>query len=102
MISHEPPPSDWPKLDIVIHRVSFFEVQKTCGKYMGIAAKIMSLGLAGACAEVNFSSNKCDIWLPRGETDPSTLEHEMDHCLGGDHIGESDLRDAWTAWKARK
>src|SRR5688572_2738635 len=98
MISNNPPPPDWPKLAISVHRVSFYEVLKRCSKYLTPVNRVMGLGLVGGCAEINFAHVRCDIWIPH-DADPLVLEHEMDHCAGKNHPGESTLTDAWEQWK---
>lgn len=98
MISSNPAPQDWPKLSVSIYRVSTYEVVKRCSKYLTPSGRLMGLGRVGGCAEVNFSAVRCDIWVPH-DVDPSVLKHEMDHCLGKDHPGDSILKDAWLAHK---
>lgn len=100
MISSNPPPADWPKLAVSIHRVSLYEVAKRCGKYLTPSGRLLGLGLVGGCAEVNFAHVRCDIWVPH-DVDPGVLEHEMDHCFGKDHPGDTTLRNAWLAWSTR-
>lgn len=101
MISSNPPPADWPKLTVSVHRVSFYEVAKRCGKYLTPTGRLLSLGLAGGCAEINFANVRCDIWVPH-DVDQGVLEHEMDHCFGKDHPGDDTLRLAWSNHKGRK
>ena len=100
LISANPPPTDWPRLSVSIHRVSTYEVLKRCSKYLTPAARLIGLGLVGGCAEINFARFRCDIWVPV-DVDAGVLEHEMDHCFGRDHLGESTLRDAWLTYRSR-
>ena len=99
-ISTNPPPPDWPKLAVSVHRVSFYEVLKRCSKYLTPVNRVMGLGLVGGCAEINFGAVRCDIWIPH-DADSMVLEHEMDHCFGKDHPGESTLKEALIAWRRR-
>lgn len=100
MISSKPAPADWPKLAVSVHRVSLYEVFKRCGKYLTPSGRLISMGLVQGCAEVRFATMRCDIWMQ--DNDPAVLEHEMDHCFGKDHPGDSTLRDAWLAYRAEK
>lgn len=99
MISSNPRPADWPFLAISVHRVPTLEVLKRCGKYLTPTGRLMGLGLVGGCAEVNFAAVRCDIWVPK-EVEPAVIEHEMSHCFGQDHPGDSTLRDAWLAYRS--
>ena len=81
---HTPPPADWPKLEIV--RVASKDMVPYCGWLMI------------ACANVNFDTMRCTVYADEGWT----LEHEMEHCAGRDHIGSTAFRDYWEAWKARR
>lgn len=98
---HQEAPADWPKLETRVHRVGLIELHRRCAKYMTTTQRITSLGIVGGCAEINFATNRCDIWLPEGENDPMYEKHERDHCLGRDHVGDTTLRDAWNNWMAR-
>ena len=97
--THTGAPKDAPILTVDILYVSFAEIQRKCGKYMSAATRILNLGIVGARAELNFAQNRCVVWMPTGENDPSILEHELMHCRLLDHPGDSTLRDAWTAYK---
>ncbi len=99
LISHNPPPSDWPQLRVVIHKGTQMQVQKKCVKYLSPFNAVMSLGLVGGCAEVNFRQKRCDIWVPH-DVSQEVLDHEMEHCKGKDHPTESTMKDAWERYKA--
>lgn len=101
MIDPTSAPRDWPRLSVSVHRVSVYEVVKRCSKYLTPTARVMGLGLVGGCAEINFAAVRCDIWIPH-EADEGVLEHEMDHCFGKDHPGDSNLRTAWNTYKEKR
>lgn len=92
-------PQDWPKLQVLIREVSDGEVLTRCFKYVSPLGKVL-LSVPMACAEVSFLTKTCVIYITK-DAAPEVLEHEMDHCRGGDHPGESTLRDAWSLYKAR-
>lgn len=98
---HTEPPKDWPALETRVHRVGLVELHKRCAKYMTTGQKLMSLGIVGGCAEIDFANSRCDIWLGQGENSPELEEHERLHCLGHDHTEDTTLRDAWNEWRAR-
>ena len=85
---HTPPPSDWPKLEMV---------------YVKSRAEVYDCGTAVACANVNFDTMKCTIYIAADDPESAALgrEHEEAHCAGRDHIGSTAFRDYWEAWKAR-
>lgn len=85
---HQPPPSDWPKLKIVVHRVPTDIMRNICAPLSPQPA---------ACAYVYFAEQQCVIWLARNA--PQFEEHERLHCAGWDHVGSTALRDAWQRHK---
>lgn len=104
-VRHVSPP-DWPELRVREHHVLAGEVYARCSKY--VSAEMRALAwltltppIINGCAEVDFRSMTCDIWVRGDLPDPDVLEHERAHCAGGDHAGEAPvLANAWAAWKA--
>jgi hypothetical protein len=100
VIGHTPPPPDWPALRVVEHRVSSREMADVCYAHVEVP---MWMRLAGAnlegCALVYFDKGECHVWVRGDFPDPLVLEHERMHCRGHDHIGSSDLADAWREFK---
>ncbi len=100
---HTAPPADWPQLKRQELRVSFLETQRLCAPAiasMTPVALALSLGLVAQCVLIDFSRNTCTKVRPIDETDGD--QHEEEHCQGRDHIGETNLRDAWAAYKGSK
>lgn len=101
-VTHGEPPADWPQLKRVEVRTGLLDVQRRCAlarTNMTALAWAMSLGLVMQCAIIDFAAGTCTKVRPIDETDGD--EHEEEHCQGKDHVGETVLRDAWTAWKTR-
>lgn len=89
-----PPASDFPKLAITEHYVSWAVMREKCGKYD--PPGMMNYG----CMEYDLIRETCHIWLvAEPPPSPDTVAHERLHCRGYDHVGESTLRDAWQAVK---
>lgn len=84
-------PRDWPELTIDVRKVSYLEVLKRCSKYS--PAPI-------ACAEIHFRTLTCVVWVTP-EAPKWVMAHEMGHCSGADHYGETTLRDSWLAYRRR-
>lgn len=89
-IGHQPPPADWPQLEVIKHRVSNVEMRDQCARYVTMPI---------ACAIVTFWRNVCHIYLDVDNTTDEIEEHEDMHCKGWDHMGETIFRDAWEAYK---
>lgn len=105
VISHQAAPDDWPQLERREVRVGFLEVQRLCAparQNMSVAGWLWSLGLAGECTLIDFDKRICWHVRPIDETDSGFDDHELEHCAGKDHVGESVLRDAWAAYKRSK
>ena len=85
-----PPPADWPKLEVEIIKTTLDEAKRQCK-----GVKLIVFG----CAKVFFDEGVCRIYL--GTEDKSVYEHELLHCKGYDHPGESTMRDAWAKWTFR-
>lgn len=86
---------DWPKLDTQVHVVPAGEIFARCYQYAPVWQKLLG-GVPLACAEIFFSKGECHVWVAENTT-PETLEHEVEHCRGGDH--DSLLQDALTAYR---
>jgi hypothetical protein len=86
----------WPRLAVVEHHVSDREMVATC-------ASTLPLGVEPAgCAWVDLERRICHLYL--GEAVPmhaTVRAHELNHCDGRDHIGETALHDLWLRWRAR-
>lgn len=102
-IGHAPPPTDWPTLKIIEHRVPTAVMRERCLQYVPTWAKILSLGTVEACAEWHFVLNECHVWYS-ADYPPSQfiVAHELAHCEGRDHPGETTARDAWERFKGTK
>lgn len=92
---NQKPPSDWPKLSVSVHKLSFYETQKACGG--GIFSTLLGVHRF-ACAWIHFDKQTCTIYT--ATDDPHVMEHELAHCEGYDHIGSTTLADGWRDWKA--
>lgn len=88
-------PKDWPSLRLDIREVSQIEVIKRCAKYSG------PLSIPLACAEVNFRTVTCVVWITK-DAHPYVMAHELAHCGGADHYGETTLKDAWAQYKGAR
>lgn len=75
----------WPALTVVEHRVPHAEMRTRCGVY---APALVS---PEACATFNFAEARCDIILSSDFPDERAREHELAHCAGYDHPGESNM-----------
>lgn len=104
-VQHVSPP-DWPELKVREHHVLAGEVYERCAKYISPEMRTLSWltltpPIINGCAEVDFRTMTCDIWIRGDFPDAAVLEHERAHCAGGDHAGEAPvLGPAWEAWKA--
>jgi hypothetical protein len=77
----------WPKLTVTVHDSNLVEINKKCWPYMPTFAKLTG-SIALACTTVNFSENRCDIYL-MPHTPQFIVDHEFAHCNGGDHSDHS-------------
>lgn len=86
----------WPRLEVREHYLPHAEMRTRCAKYVGFGAT------AYACMEVRFDLSRCDIYYS-ADFPPQAwvIEHERKHCAGFDHAGETTLRDALKAWRAK-
>lgn len=76
----------WPTLRVIEHRVPEAEMHRVCDQY---APPLMT---PRACAVINLTALRCDIWLTENPLQ-SSVEHERLHCAGYDHVGKHDLAD---------
>jgi hypothetical protein len=81
----QPRIANMPKLDITVNEVGFFELQSQCYKYIPLWFKLLG-AVSFGCAIYNFNQNTCTIYVLPNHT--SALEHELEHCAGGDHYGQ--------------
>lgn len=84
------PPKDWPDLTIRVHTVTKEQILQACNKVVPFPQ---------ACASINFYFKTCDVYVPEGAARDFFIRHELAHCNGYDHVGETALRDAWEVWK---
>ena len=96
---HMPPPDGWPTLEMRTVYLGPVALEKKCWKYQPLYMKLLG-GLVIQCVEANFEELTCTQYRPRDATDGDA--HEAEHCDGRDHVGESTMRDAWTAWLRSK
>lgn len=89
-------PADFPVLRTTAHFVSTVEMRDRCAEFAPPGT------LVEACAAWNFIAGTCDIWIARDFVSWSVIAHELQHCAGVDHVGETTLRDAWRNWKESK
>jgi hypothetical protein len=87
--------ADWPQLEVREHYVPHAEMRDRCSKYVSF---FMS---PEACAEFDFAARRCDLWFsadfPPGR---HIIEHERQHCLGYEHVGEHGLRELLVQYMA--
>jgi hypothetical protein len=93
---HRGAPADWPELDVRIHKVNGHFIFSKCYPHMPGWA-IARGALPVACAEVNFCGMICNVYVH--EVDMAELDHELKHCRGMDHVGETGLRDLWARFR---
>ncbi len=73
---------DWPTLEIREHEVSWGAIIARCYPSIPLWQKVLG-GVPLACVNVNLQAGTCDIYY----TPVFGKQHEMEHCLGGDHDG---------------
>ena len=97
-----PPIDGWPKLSVEWHRVSGKQMMDFCVrtnadnplvKINGLLVYIMG------CAEPDFDRMACEIYVDKDFPDAGLDEHELKHCEGWDHYGETGMRDLWMEWQ---
>ena len=95
MLSSEPPPADWPKLEIVTVSVPADEMLAACAK-VGVTSP------GPACVLIDFNRNRCTIVFrdDLAELAQEVYEHEEQHCFGKDDFGKEDLKRGWKKWKS--
>ncbi|HEX5129602.1 MAG TPA: helix-turn-helix domain-containing protein [Usitatibacter sp.] len=96
-IGHQPAPADWPLLKHVEVRAKPVELIEAC--YAGVPAWQRVLGTVSlACAWINFENMTCTTFNEVDDHGP-VYEHELEHCAGRDHYGDSSLADYWERHK---
>ena len=107
-IGHEPPPSDWPKLEISVECTPAAPA-KCIARNPTWAILLLFGGFVPACANVRFDTMQCEIITMTcgGELE----KHERQHCAGMDHLTTTPknargdkpelgaLAQAWDNWK---
>ena len=88
-----PAPDDFPVLNVQVVKVDEEGIRRHC------KARPWNWLIGGTlgCAEVDFRKRICTIYT-MSEMD-WVMAHEKEHCLGRDHLGETTIRDLWTAHK---
>jgi hypothetical protein len=81
----EPRVPNFPKLDVTVNEINIFKLQYYCYGYVPLGYKLLG-AISTGCAEINFSKNSCTVYVPTWAPD-YILEHELEHCAGGDHNG---------------
>lgn len=101
VIGHVKPPSDWPRLKVVEYHLPHNQMADVCYRYVEVPMwmRLMGANLEG-CAVIFFEKNLCEIYVSADFPDQRVLEHEREHCEGKDHVGTTNLADAWAQWKA--
>lgn len=88
----------WPELKTVVHVVPDGQVYPSCSSLLSWWQKaIITLPLA--CSKISLDKGTCDIYVGETSTE-STLQHELEHCKGGDH-GDI-LQKGFDKWRAGK
>lgn len=79
------PPSDWPRLQVVVHKSGFMKVRE-CD------------GMIGGCTIPDFCNKRCNVYL---QIDVGVIEtHERAHCAGYDHPGDDTMKALWAKLQA--
>jgi len=86
----QPRIENMPKLDITVNEVGFFELQRQCYTYVPLWMKLLG-SVSFGCAIIDFNKNTCTVYVMPNH--PAALEHELEHCAGGDH--DDQLRKAY-------
>lgn len=86
-----PHPADFPTLEPRIRYVGYIEMQRKCGIPLLASLFVQCLGLA----EPDFCTKTCNVTL----LSDAVREHELWHCKGYDHPGETHMKDLWAAYK---
>jgi hypothetical protein len=87
----------WPELRVVQHYVSDEALRSRCSKYVAFGM------LPEACSEFDFARGECNVWFSRDYPPAGfVVRHELAHCHGYDHPGETNLRDILARWQAQR
>ena len=93
----QPRIENMPKLDITVNEVGFFELQRQCYTYIPLWLKLLG-AVSFGCAIIDFNKNSCTVYVMPNHT--SALEHELEHCAGGDH--NNQLREYYNNYLKSK
>ena len=87
----------WPQMRIVRHDVPDREMFARCSKYTSWGF------LPEACSEFYFDTGECHMWFSRDyPPQPWVVKHEVEHCEGYEHAGDTSLRDILARYNAQK
>ncbi len=90
---------NWPTLIESIEYLNYSDLHQKCGQQKPKGkenAKIYG------CSEINLAKKTCTIFLPTNY-ESWALEHEREHCKGGDHEGLlQDYYDKWIIYINQK
>jgi hypothetical protein len=86
--AHRPPP-DWPALAVSVHYIHG-DLAKTCGLQSSLSPLV-------GCATADFNRGTCSIYL--NFHSDTVLAHELLHCQGYDHPGETTFHASWARFK---
>lgn len=87
----------WPKLEPIEHYVPHAEMRDRCVQFTG------ALSSPEACAIFDFDRMRCDIYYSADFPPLATVkQHELLHCDGYDHEGETSMQAFWNAHQARR
>lgn len=82
----------WPQLTEDVKYLNYSELHQKCGPHKPKGkeqAKIFG------CSEINLINKTCTIFLP-ANYEQWALDHEKEHCKGGDH--DNILQDYYNKW----
>lgn len=88
----------WPteRIKVRVHEnVGFLKVQQLCWGYVPLWRKMLG-HISSQCTVVNLDALTCDVYTIE---DPA-IEHEFEHCRGGDHDGT--LQRVFNIWQSKQ
>ena len=95
-----PPDTDFPKLEVREHAYQdHYDTVIACRAIYQKYKMSPPFGLV-ACAEWSFDKNTCDIYYEKG--DEYFRQHELGHCKGYDHPGDTTIRDEWNLYRKQR
>jgi hypothetical protein len=87
----------WPQdLRVTVHTIPEEQIAGRCFVAPENPLDVLLLQLPIACAWMDLNRHTCDVYVTP-TTPRSTLEHELEHCRGGDHGGR--LQRYYDAWR---